>query len=69
MFQATGDSSSTSLQSSTIERNIGTNAYQIMRITDGAVATVQRVTVRQNIPVEVRLRFSTFPSHQLSIHI
>jgi hypothetical protein len=54
MFVASGDGSVVNIQSSGIEGNIGTNPYQIVRITDGAVGTVQNVVIRSNIPVEVR---------------
>jgi hypothetical protein len=52
MFQVVGDGSTTYIENAVIERNVGTMAYQILRITDGGEGELFNSTIRQNNPVE-----------------
>jgi hypothetical protein len=54
MFEVDGEGSSTTIQTATIERNVGSMAYQILLVTDGGVASLLNSTIRSNNPVEVK---------------
>lgn len=53
MFEVIGEGSTTFIQKTVIEGNIGAMAYQIFRITDGAEGKLLNSTIISNSPVEV----------------
>lgn len=54
MFEVDGEGSSTTIQTASIERNLGSVAFQILLVTDGGVASLLNSTILSNNPVEVR---------------